>query len=225
MDEAEVEEGAGDDSPPLSLGNEERVDEVLLADRSYVAAHQSAAQRLPVAEQRIEAEQAYADGDDRVGHERRVRGVGAARPVELPAGRKVVAGLLEQPCDAVGDGAAFGRRRPTVGLAVRADRGLQVPVAHELLRHAAPSQPGAGAVGVGRLLPRGERTRLVVGAIACGSDGQPRIGGQGGVGMAGERREDPRRRVEIAGVEQPATLGEPLRRFVVRHVRRILSQT
>ena len=218
VDDAEVEERAGDDPPPLALGDQEAVDEVLLPDRANAAPEHATAKGLAVAQDRVDREQRRADRDDRVGHPWRVGGVRTARAVELAPSCEVVAGLLQQPRDAVRDLAALRSRRTPIRLAIGGDRSLEVAVTHELLGDTAPSQPRAGSLGVGRLLPCRERSRLVVGAVAGGADRHPRVAGQRRVGMTGQRRQDGDRPGEVAGVEEPAALVEPEGRFV-RHVR------
>ena len=143
VDEAQVEERAREDPPPLALGDELGVDEVRLPERADAAPEEAARPECgALAEGEIRNEEADADDDDRVRDERRVRRVGASRAVELPARREVVAGLLQEPGDPVGDRAALLWRSAAVCLAVRGDRAIEVPVADVLLGRAAPPEPG-----------------------------------------------------------------------------------
>src|SRR5687768_12991919 len=144
---AEVEEGAGEDAPPLTAGDIEGVDEVLLAERPRAAAEETALQSPALAQDGVDQEEPDADADDPDGHVADVRSVGAASAVELAAGGEVVACLFEQPGDAVGDRAALGRGRPAIGLAVGGDRVLQVAIANLLLGGAAETEPRRRAAG------------------------------------------------------------------------------
>jgi hypothetical protein len=214
VDQPEVEERAGDDPPPLAIGHEEAVDQVLLAQRPDAAGQEPAAEGLAAAERRVDAEQGGADGDDRVRDQRDVGGVGAARPVELAARLEVVPGLLEQPGDAVRDRAALVRRGAPIGLAVGGDGRLQLSVADELLRDAAIAEPGIAAPGVRRRLPGGERSRLVVLPVARRADRLPGVAGEVRVGVAGQRGQDANGPGQVAGLEEPAPLLEAQRRFI-----------
>ena len=145
-----MEERAGEDAPPLALRDQAAADEVLLTDRADAAPEHATAEGRALAEDRVDRRTGRADGDDRVGHPRRVRGVCTARAVELAPRCEVVAGLLEQPGDAVGDRTALGGRRTAIRLAIGGYRALEVAVTHELLGDAAPSEPRAGSPALGR---------------------------------------------------------------------------
>ncbi len=213
MDGTEVEEGAGEDAPPLALCDGKGVDQVLLADRADGAAEQAALQRGASAQDRIDPEQADAEADDPDRDVAGVGRVGAPRAVELAASGKVVPGLLEQPRDPVGDRPAFGGWRAPVGLSVGGDRLLEVAVANVLLGGAAPAEPRARAAGIGGLGPRDQRPWLVVGPVARGPDQEPRLAGNLALGIAGQWLEEPDRGLGVAGVEQPATLLEGRQRI------------
>ena len=177
-----------------------------LADRPDPAAEEAAAQRLALRQDRVDDEEHDADGDDRVGHERDVRGVGAARAVELAPGGEVVTRLLQEPRDAVGDRAALGGRRAAVRLAIGLDRAVEVTVADELLGHAAPAEPRASTTSRGRGAPGVEGAGLVIGPVASGPDDQPRLAGDVGVGMPGQGvgdRGSPRRGHRRRGACEP----------------------
>ena len=113
--------------------------------------------------------------DDDVGqdqaprHVGRIGGVGATRPVELASRGEVVARLLEQPGDAVGDRAALLLGRPPIGLPVGVDRLFQVAVADVLLGDRTPGVPGQRPVEAGGVLPGGERAGLVVHPVLGGA--------------------------------------------------------
>src|SRR4029079_11058431 len=121
-----------------------------------------------------------------------------ARAVELAPRGEVVAGVLEQPGDAVGDGAALVRWCAPVGLAVRLDRVIEVAVADMLLGCGTPAQPGHRPTQLGRLLPGLQGAGLVVEAVARRAHGQPGAAGHLWVGMVGQWFEDGERRSRIA---------------------------
>ena len=108
--DAEVDERAGEDAPPLPGHHVRAIDEELLDQRTAVAedAHLPAAGEDPVGD-----EDRNAGGDERPGHDRGVGAVAAPGAVELAARGEVVAGLLEKPGDAVRDGPTLpaGARR------------------------------------------------------------------------------------------------------------------
>ena len=119
-----------------------------------------------------------------------------------------MARLLQEPGDAVGDRTSFRGRRSPIGLAIRRDRLVEVPIANGLLGRAAPAEPGAAAAGVAGRSPGRQRAGLVVDPVARGPGEHPRLAGNLGVRMSGQRLEDPDRRLGIPGVEQAATLLE-----------------
>ena len=192
----------------------EGVDEVALADRADAAPEQASGERRAIREDRVGDEERRADGDDRVGDVRGVGRVGAAGAVELAPSGKVVAGLLEQPGNAVGDGTALGGRRAAIGLAVRGDGTLEIAVADELLGDAPPSEPGTAAAGLGCGAPGREGARLVIGPVASRADGQPGLAGDVGVGMPGQGLRDRGGRIGLAAVEEPAGLVQGLGRVI-----------
>ena len=102
VNEAEMDERAGEDAPPLTIRHFAGVDEVVGTDRS-----EPVRQRFAPAQDRVDPEDGEADADDRVGNERHLRGIRAACAVELAASGKVVARLLEEPGDAIGNGTAL----------------------------------------------------------------------------------------------------------------------
>ena len=153
-DEAEMDEGAREDPPPFARSDRRGEDEVRLADRTDSASEETSGERRPAREDRVGDEDGHADGDDRVGDVWGVCRVRAAGAVELAASGEVVAGLLEQPGDAVGDGTPLGGGRAAIGLAVGGDRTLEVTVADSCsatLRH--PSQALPPPVSPRRAMP------------------------------------------------------------------------
>ena len=191
-----------------------------IAERPDGAAEDAAPQRRATAQHHIDPEQADADGDDRVGDERGVGRVRAARPVELASRGEVVAGLLEQPGDPVRDRPALGGRRTPVRLAVRGDRPLQVAVTDQLLGDAPPAEPRGRAAGVRRGLPRDLGAGLVVRAVSRRPGQQPGLTRHVRVGMAGQRLEDGGGGLRISRVEEAAAFLELRSRFIA-HSRRL----
>ncbi len=213
---AQVEEGRGDEPIPLAIGHGRAVHGASLDERAAAEAEEVEASR----QQHVEHEDADVDGEDGPGHVRRVGGVGAAGAVELAPRGEVVALLLQEPADAVGQRPPLAGRRPTLRLAVRLDRAFELAVAHALLGDGAPSLPGVRPVAVGGVLPGGERLRLGIGPIASRADQQPGGASEVAIGVAGQRPEDRLHAAEVPGIQQALTFGEPLPGFI-GHPRRV----
>ena len=175
----------------------------------------------PPCEDEIGHEDDDVDGDQRPRHVCRIGGIRAAGAVELATCGEVVARLLEQPGDAVGDGAAFLLRCPPIGLTVGVDRLLQVPVANVLLGSGAPCVPGERAVQLGGVLPADQRARLVVHPVLGGALADQGGATHLGIRIGGQGVEDGQRGFGLGLVEQALAVGQP-RPGIVGHRPRII---
>ena len=201
-----MKEGAREDAPPLALRDRRGVDQVLRSERPDGPTEHPSSKRGAVAQEHVDREEADADADDADRDVAGVRRVGAAGAVELAPRLEVMARLLQEPGDPVGDRAPFRGRRSPIGLAIRRDRLLEVPIADGLLGRAPPAEPGAAAAGIAGRSPRRQRAGLVVDPVARGPGEHQRFAGNLGVRMAGQRLEDADRGLGVPGVEQAPTL-------------------
>ena len=139
--DAEVQEHAGHQPVPLALGDGRGVEPA--------RRHQLPRAAHDVERATLRGEIGHEDDDvgedEAPGHVGRIGGICATRAVELATRGEVVARLLEQPGDAVGDRAALLLGCPPIGFAIGGDRFLQVAVADVLFGDRTPGVPGAVA--------------------------------------------------------------------------------